>query len=590
MAHGDGLRRNRCGVWCWRWVIPVDLRPVLGAREVSRSLETCSRREAVAASLPLRLFAFQAVKSARLDGKMGMSREEMLRLLNEAKLKNQKANAVEDREAELDAQQAADRLEHRIRLDAQGSADQAVDRERQQHDAEQKKLRQAATSAVVLAHQRGKRDVDAVREAHTAQVADLVATTADKVLKATAAGAVAVIAAGRAPAGPPLSDAVPRFVARKRASRSWGPKTEARWIDTLGLLQEHVGGKPINQVSQDEMVDFQLRLQRLPSNAGKKSTLDGLQFKELTAEGGDFGPVLADETVNGHMTRVSGFFKWACGVEDCHSTRNPAAGMGIKNPKTTERKPFTPDQLHALFSHENFRTRELLHSHYYWLMPIAALSGMRLNEICQLRLVDFLMIDGVHVISCADLSEGQKGKNKGARPRVPIHGELKRLGLLRWVEKLRASGEVQLFPELKSGRDGHGQAPSKWFQGYRERCGILGKQEHVFHSFRHYFVRQGLNTGEAPHNIAAVVGHETGLITIDIYGRVFDMSLLQTVVDKVTLPDQVMQLIPVVEEVTFIKKACKLPPSRLGVRKTCEKRIADAAARKTNLKSDNSRP
>lgn len=54
MAYGDGLRRNRCGVWYWRWVVPADVRQQIGAREVQRSLGTASRREATLLSLALR--------------------------------------------------------------------------------------------------------------------------------------------------------------------------------------------------------------------------------------------------------------------------------------------------------------------------------------------------------------------------------------------------------------------------------------------------------------------------------------------------------------------------------------------------------
>lgn len=37
---------------------------------------------------------------------------------------------------------------------------------------------------------------------------------------------------------------------------------------------------------------------------------------------------------------------------------------------------------------------------------------------------------------------------------VPIHGELRRLGFLEYVEAMRAEGEIYLFPEIMPGRRG----------------------------------------------------------------------------------------------------------------------------------------
>lgn len=54
MAYGDQPRRNRFGRWCWRWVLPDDLRTASGCTEVSLSHRTAGRSVAVARSLPLR--------------------------------------------------------------------------------------------------------------------------------------------------------------------------------------------------------------------------------------------------------------------------------------------------------------------------------------------------------------------------------------------------------------------------------------------------------------------------------------------------------------------------------------------------------
>lgn len=102
MAYGDGLRRNRCGVWCWRWVVPADVRQQLGAREVQRSLGTASRREATLLSLVLRLTVLGLLEAVRAGGRM--DKEKMLRELERARasVARQERRAVDD-EAEFNA-------------------------------------------------------------------------------------------------------------------------------------------------------------------------------------------------------------------------------------------------------------------------------------------------------------------------------------------------------------------------------------------------------------------------------------------------------------------------------------------------------
>lgn len=376
---------------------------------------------------------------------------------------------------------------------------------------------------------------------------------------------------------PALSACIAAFCSEKQASSAWTPKTLERWQFTFRLLLEGLGDRPIDQVRREDVTAFMGRLRRLPSNAQKMPSLAGKTFTELTDTTG-FN-VIGDGTVNDFMGRVSSFFKWAM-KDDRHQLRsNPAESISVKHVKRTKRRPFTDEQLVALFSHESYRTGRFLHPHYFWLMPMSMLTGMRLNELCQLRLADFIEVDGVPVIRCADEGEGQRGKNINATRRVPVHSELVRLGLLRWVAEQRAAGQTQLFPELKPGRDGHGQAASKWFSRYREACGITGKQTEVFHSFRHLFISSRMNGDVAPHKIAAIVGHETGLITGDVYWSDKEAAGLSAVVNAVGLPASVVGLVPPIEQVQFVKVP-RRPPSRLGARKSREKRIADAAARR----------
>jgi len=83
MAYGDGLQRNRFGVWYWRRVVPPALRDRLPLKEVSLSLGTTSRKAALPASLRLRIAASGLVKLAR-EG-VTLSSEDMRAVLQLAR-------------------------------------------------------------------------------------------------------------------------------------------------------------------------------------------------------------------------------------------------------------------------------------------------------------------------------------------------------------------------------------------------------------------------------------------------------------------------------------------------------------------------
>lgn len=147
------------------------------------------------------------------------------------------------------------------------------------------------------------------------------------------------------------------------------------------------------------------------------------------------------------------------------------------------------------------------------------------GELCQLDIKDFVQVDGIPCFDINDIdaieideATGKRVKTINAKRLVPIHSELIRLGLLRFVEAKRQLQEPHLFPELSRIRqDGPAQAASNWFQRFRAKVGLTTKQATVFHSFRHGFITSILDAGVSPHMLAPIVGHEADLVTGQVY-------------------------------------------------------------------------
>ena len=126
---------------------------------------------------------------------------------------------------------------------------------------------------------------------------------------------------------------------------------------------------------------------------------------------------------------------------------------------------------------------------------------------------------------------------------MPIHPHLIELGFLEYAEDLRNRGETRLFPSLKRGRDGYGTAASKWFARYKCSQGVKHKKK-VFHSFRHTISNHLKQKGLPEPQVAALLGHQNGLITYDRYAQPYSVAMLQATVEQVDFRKPLLKVVP----------------------------------------------
>lgn len=329
---------------------------------------------------------------------------------------------------------------------------------------------------------------------------------------------------------PLLSSVIEAYSSNQLAEGKWSPKTEDTVNEIFRMWLRIVGDMPIAEYGFEKHREYKAILQKLPPNINKSP-----QFKNKTiAEVLDLNETpAASHTINKKLARVSSLFEWA--ISYGYVTLNPAKGMTIKSPKLArdERKVFSNDDLSKLFGSEVFIEKKYKHSYYYWLPLLALYTGARLNELCQLHLKDFDIVDGINVIKINGDMPDKRLKTKAAVREVPIHSELIRIGLLDNVNKLRKRNAIRLFPELTLGRDGYGHATSKWFARYRVKCGIE-EQGKVFHSFRHTFINELKQNDVSKEKIAALVGHEDESETFGRYGKKFHSKSLYKVIENLS--------------------------------------------------------
>jgi integrase len=166
------------------------------------------------------------------------------------------------------------------------------------------------------------------------------------------------------------------------------------------------------------------------------------------------------------------------------------------------------------------------------LIRIAALSGMRIEEIYRLRVRD-----------CADgWFKVRLAKSHAGNRRLPVHSALTGIVASRATGKAEGAYLIhEAGGEPKAGRE-RSMPASKRFGRYRKSVGVDETLEGArssrvdFHSLRRWFVTSARRAGIDQATVAAIVGHEVGNLTDDVYSSGPGDELMVKAVEAVRLP------------------------------------------------------
>lgn len=316
-----------------------------------------------------------------------------------------------------------------------------------------------------------------------------------------AARAFADVSLGRAT---PLLSHVDAWLAEGGAKGPLRPRTQAMFRADL------------------ERLGTWLRSVELPATLEAVTSAVAGRFvtEALIAEGVDWA------TGNRKISAASGYWRWL--VKRQGLAANPWAGQSLSKParaRTAARakRSFTDTEVVALLAGP--ADAEMADA-----MRVAALTGARLEELYQLRVRD-----------CAggwlDIRES---KTRAGVRRVPVHPDL--AGLIARRVAGKAAGAYLFHEAAALPRHGRSSALSKRFGRYRQALGVHEREDgrrHSridFHSWRRWFVAKARNAGIDRAVVAAIVGHETGNITDDVYSGGPAEALLRACVEAVRLP------------------------------------------------------
>jgi integrase len=337
----------------------------------------------------------------------------------------------------------------------------------------------------------------------------------------------------RAKPGESLRELLPQYLKEEGASLSSEEIEKKKKV--VALFAEFVGDKrAISSISRADFRDFKRALEHWPRVAKNQTMFKGKDFRaivELNKKHG--GRAIGPATVNNYLSSLGAYFGWLY-QNGYTSEPKVTQGLLVKHDKAAKkRNAYAEDELQKIFDLPLFKgcaSQDELHKPgdvrlddwRFWIPVICLHTGARLGEIAQLRTQDLKKVRGHWAFHITDEGEGMTTKTAGSVRIVPVHPELKRLGLLAYHARMAGAGNERLFPELVA--DQHGRyagAITGWWREYLERFKIDGSSHY---RFRHTFADALRAAGHLDEEVGPILGHKTGSTT-ERYGNLPQVTI-----------------------------------------------------------------
>ena len=377
-----------------------------------------------------------------------------------------------------------------------------------------------------------------------------------------------------------LSEIYPRFLEYK--DKEWGAHARKKARVAYKLFLALIGDMPYASIRRQDAARFRDELDQLPAKYAqsplyrdktptecivvakqiRKSISEDPSAKTIKIENQSLPRSDAEElieglhpkSVNTHLIWLHGFYEWR--IKDGYfAGQNPFSGISHseeREKKATKeedrRQPWSDEELQKLFAAPTFtgalsRTKRtekgnvIIEDHHFWAPLISLFSGLREEEILQLWVDDIITEQGVECFYVAAPGPGRKGKSDNAERKVPIHDELKKIGLLEYVAAAKEAGSRFLFPAAS--RSGPHQSLenyySKRFGELRRRLGIPAVYD--FHSFRHNFSSELEGKHVQNDNIVRYLMGQSRQDMNHVYMKKVDSKTLQGIINQLAPTD-----------------------------------------------------
>ena len=246
--------------------------------------------------------------------------------------------------------------------------------------------------------------------------------------------------------------------------------------------------------------------------------------------------VISKTTITGVLIIFKEFMKYAVKEEIIQNSLGDFIDMP-SNVQAMDRNPFDRDELKKIFNIKTYPDSHLRKNQAKFWVPIIALyHGCRLNEICQMDVMDVVREKNIPCFSINSNNKDKSLKNSGSHRVIPIHPKVLDMGFLQYVEYQRKNKQEKLFSELtQTKRNGYSKIVQSWFARYLDSLGITGTDK-VFHSFRHTFETMAVEKKIPAEYQNAICGWTDQGIGQRLYAHKKDMNVMLEELSKINYP------------------------------------------------------
>ena len=327
-------------------------------------------------------------------------------------------------------------------------------------------------------------------------------------------------------------------------------------VDASGQHQLGILDVRMARITRSDIASLHANLKILPPNQGKNTK--EMEAPQRIKDGiKDKSPRPSRHAVEKKLGHIAPFMQYAKRkgwisqevLDEVDLALAAARGdLAKENQQVGHKKGYVAlaaDELVRLFEQEAFLNGAMHDAWRYWIPLICLYQGTRVAEAAQLYTSDFSVQDGIPCVSFindepddgSDSDEDaqrkrkitaatpeayRRLKNQASRRVVPLHPKLLELGLLEFVEKLKASSTraIHLFHGLTWSEDSlFGRQPSRYMRGLLKEAGIAVPRRKVPHSLRSNFHQALDDTMLDSDRQKRLLGHATGNMKDERYGE-----------------------------------------------------------------------
>jgi integrase len=506
-----------------RTVVPLDLRPLVGRREIVRSLETSDLKDARLRAAEWEGHVAGLFRQLRQNGRT-MDREQIDALVSQ--YLDTELQEVETRLATGAWNVASNN--HAEHADWNGVARSLL--------ADQAEELEAALAYNNLKATLGIAEQmlpQATMEAQQVLARRLLETKYEAVMaelralhgKPLPRRTITAVASEVLPKASPLvSKMVADYIAFKTAGGKWTSKTTSQLTNLFRVMVELIGDKSVHDVTKDDMRGLYRMLPQFPTHAPKRypglTAVDAIAAAD--ADGQD--ERLSPKTQNDYFTHIKSLWKWA--AENDYVEKSPAVVLkDVDETAAWDQRPaFTDGQLKEYFG--SLKIEATSDPAMLWVPRLMLYAGLRTEEAAKLTPEDVRGGQGVYVLD-VNRRHGRL-KTKNADRLVPIHSAILK-DLLKYTAG-RVRGE-NLWGLKANSAGVYSAAVSKRLNGVLD-VACPEDDKIVPYSLRHTFATRLKYADVADSVLDELLGHKVEKLSMGRYGKRYPVEKLRDAVER----------------------------------------------------------